>query len=182
MLQECYNSIFKVNNESVSFAIRPFYKFSDFKLLTDLFEKNRTKKFVHYPLMGITVTAVSSQNEHRGLCMFLWTPYIRENPRAIIRIDLGSKTVYGSLQAGTSSIMAIYLGELNHEMFQLDGKVVEIRIVQKDPLRPSMVNGQIIGLARFDNFPWSAKKFQKYYPKGEPNLSLNQLTQLFATI
>lgn len=181
IIKNCYEQIFKPLNDSViKFTIRPFYRLKDYRLLTDLFEKNPHKQFTRYPVAGISATLVNSGNCHSSKCMYLWTKDVIENPRVIIEVDFGSKSVFGFARSGSTSAIIAYLGKLTPELFNLNGKVVEIEVLDQDPSRPFMLNAKIIKVS--DNYPWTTSKFMKYYPEREPHMDIQGLNDMLETL
>lgn len=184
IVKSCYDSIFEpLNSSLIKFTIRPFYKLKDYRLLTQLFENPPKKKFSKYPLVGISATLINSGNCHSSKCMFLWTKNVIENPRVIIEIDFGSKIVFGFAQNGTTSAIIAYLGKLTPDIFNLNGKVVEIEVLDQDPEWTNILNAKIIKLS--DGYPWTTDKFTKYYPEREPHMDvhgLNSMLEMIASI
>lgn len=181
IIKNCYDNIFQpLNSSLLKFTIRPFYRLKDYNILTDLFEKRPRKKFTKYPLLGISATLLNSGNCHSSKCMFLWTKDVIENPRVIIEIDFGDRNVFGFAQNGTTSAIIAYLGKLSPEMFDLNGKVVEIEILDQDPDWKNLLNAQIIKLS--DDDPWTTDQFKEYYPEREPHMDIRGLSSMLETL
>lgn len=174
IVKDCYEKIFKpLNSAQIKFTIRPFYKLNNFRLLTDLFTNKPHKHFTQYPLTGITLTLINSGNCHMFPCMYLWTKNIIKNPRVQIKIDFGSRCVFGYARCGTTSAYIAYLGKLTPEMFDINGKVVEIEVLEQDPAMPGVLNARIIRTS--DDYAWTTSKFLKYYPGREPHMDIQGL-------
>ena len=176
IINDLYSSIFTQIGEGqpVKFGVRPFYPMKSYSALLELFLPKPRKIFSRYPVCGISIASISSGTNRLDECIFLWESEVTNKPKVIIQSDLSKKSVFGYCINGSTIALIAYLGDLNPEIYNLDGKTVEIEVIEQNSNYETLLNAKIIRVT--NDHPWSISMFLRWYPNRHPNLNRNQLS------
>ena len=156
-------------SDNLSLQMRAFYDIEAGKAVMDCFREGGSL-FKRYQASGISVVDMTVGNERA----YLWQSRLWEYPRVRVHVDYAKNLLFGHATTKSTSGVIAFLGPATPEVIQLDGQVVEIDVVDKDPQRTDLMNGKVHRASK-ELTPWSFADFRKWYPDQKPYLPVDEV-------
>ena len=156
-------------SDDLYLQMRAFYDIQTGKAVMDCFREGGSQ-FKRYQASGISVVDMTLGNEQA----YLWQSRLWEYPRVRVHVDYAKQLLFGHATTNSTSSVIAFLGPATPEMIPLDGQVVEIDVVDKDPQRTELLNGKV-HCASNEVTPWSFVDFRKWYPDQKPYLPVDEV-------
>ena len=157
--------------DTLSLELRHFYEMKNYSRVIGAFRENCVA-FKRYSPSGFSLIDLKIPNGRA----YLWQATPWEYPRVRVDVDYVNMVLFGYATTNSTSIVIAFLGEATNEGMQFAGKVVEIKVVEKDPSHDDILNGEILHLAK-NQVPWSFADFAKWYPDQKPVFKVDEMAK-----
>jgi hypothetical protein len=112
---------------------------------------------------------------------FVWEAIETDCPRVVAKVDVARQYIFGFAASQSSNTRIAFLGTPGQSGFPFNGQVVEIEVLESNPLFDNLLNA-VVKQPALDDPPWTVAQFLKWFPDRAPHISAEVLETRLAAI